>query len=149
MIYVDARRAASCSAPFMVIGGWARRRSTDFGPFFVYAAILFAFSALVSAVHVPGGTFIHSAVAPRAVQLHPGARGRRRRRRLGRRAATVVGRATAAPRVFGGAVVGVRGRRAPSSARSSSTATGRRGATQAVQVAARARRGRRAADATG
>ncbi|HEV8402687.1 MAG TPA: hypothetical protein VGQ31_06600, partial [Candidatus Limnocylindrales bacterium] len=32
-------------------------------PFFVYAAILFAFSALVSAVHVPGGTFIHSAVA--------------------------------------------------------------------------------------
>jgi hypothetical protein len=47
----------------MIIGGWARRRSTDFGPFFVYAAILFAFSALVSAVHVPGGTFIHSAVA--------------------------------------------------------------------------------------
>ena len=47
----------------MVIGAWARRRSTDFGPFFVYAAILFAFSALVSAVHVPGGTFIHSAVA--------------------------------------------------------------------------------------
>ena len=50
-------------APFMVIGGWARRRSIDFGPFFVYAALLFAFSALVSAVHVPGGTFIHSAVA--------------------------------------------------------------------------------------
>jgi hypothetical protein len=49
--------------PTMIIGGWARRRSTDFGPFFVYAAILFAFSALVSAVHVPGGTFIHSAVA--------------------------------------------------------------------------------------
>ena len=50
-------------APFMVIGGWARRRSLDFGPFFLYFAILFAFSALVSAVHVPGGTFIHSAVA--------------------------------------------------------------------------------------
>jgi hypothetical protein len=49
--------------PFMVIGGWFRRRSVDFGPFFTYAAILFAFSALVSAVHVPGGTFIHSAVA--------------------------------------------------------------------------------------
>ena len=47
----------------MLIGGWARRRSLDFGPFFVYAAVLFAFSALVSAVHVPGGTFIHSAVA--------------------------------------------------------------------------------------
>ena len=49
--------------PFMVIGGWARRRSLDFGPFFLYAGLLFAFSALVSAVHVPGGTFIHSAVA--------------------------------------------------------------------------------------
>jgi 4-amino-4-deoxy-L-arabinose transferase-like glycosyltransferase len=50
-------------APFMVVGGWARRRSLDFGPFFLYAGLLFAFSALVSAVHVPGGTFIHSAVA--------------------------------------------------------------------------------------
>ncbi len=50
-------------APFMVIGGWARRRSDDMRPFFAYAAILFAFSALVSAIHVPGGTFIHSAVA--------------------------------------------------------------------------------------
>jgi hypothetical protein len=50
-------------APFMVIGGWVRRRSRDFGPFFVYGALLFGFSALVSAVHVPGGTFIHSAVA--------------------------------------------------------------------------------------
>ncbi len=50
-------------APFMVVGGWARRRSVDFGPFFAYAALLFAFSAIVSAVHVPGGTFIHSAVA--------------------------------------------------------------------------------------
>ncbi len=50
-------------APFMVIGGWARRRSLDFGPFFAYAALLFAFSTVVSAVHVPGGTFIHSAVA--------------------------------------------------------------------------------------
>ncbi len=50
-------------APFMVIGGWARRRSAHFGPFFTFAFLLFAFSALVSAVHVPGGTFIHSAVA--------------------------------------------------------------------------------------
>jgi hypothetical protein len=46
-----------------VIGAWARRQSVDFGPFFTYAAVLFGFSALVSAVHVPGGTFIHSAVA--------------------------------------------------------------------------------------
>ena len=50
-------------APFIVVGAWARRRSVDFGPFFTYAAVLFGFSALVSAVHVPGGTFIHSAVA--------------------------------------------------------------------------------------
>jgi dolichyl-phosphate-mannose-protein mannosyltransferase len=49
--------------PFMIIGGWARRRSLDFAPFFLYAGLLFAFSALISAIHVPGGTFIHSAVA--------------------------------------------------------------------------------------
>jgi hypothetical protein len=47
----------------MIGGAWLRRRSLDFGPFFIYAALLFAFSALVSAVHVPGGTFIHSAIA--------------------------------------------------------------------------------------
>ena len=47
----------------LVIGAWSRRRSVWFGPFFGYAGILFAFSAIVSAVHVPGGTFIHSAVA--------------------------------------------------------------------------------------
>jgi 4-amino-4-deoxy-L-arabinose transferase-like glycosyltransferase len=50
-------------APFMVVSAWARRRSLDFGPFFLYAGLLFAFSTVVSAVHVPGGTFIHSAVA--------------------------------------------------------------------------------------
>ncbi len=49
--------------PPMLVGAWRRRRSVDFGPFFAYAAGLFAFSAIVSAVHVPGGTFIHSAVA--------------------------------------------------------------------------------------
>ncbi len=49
--------------PFMVIGAWRRRRDTAFGPFLGYAVLLFAFSALVSAVHVPGGTFFHSAVA--------------------------------------------------------------------------------------
>jgi hypothetical protein len=47
----------------LIVGVWARRRSRDFGPFFVYAGVLFGFSGLVSAVHVPGGTFIHSAVA--------------------------------------------------------------------------------------
>lgn len=50
-------------APFMVIGAWRRRRDAVFGPFLGYAILLFAFSAIVSAVHVPGGTFIHSAVA--------------------------------------------------------------------------------------
>jgi 4-amino-4-deoxy-L-arabinose transferase-like glycosyltransferase len=55
-------------APFMVVGAWRRRRSRDFGPLLTYAAILFAFSAIISAVHVPGGTFIHSAIA-----LAPGA----------------------------------------------------------------------------
>lgn len=49
--------------PPLAVGGWARRRSPDFLPFFAFAAILFLFSGLVSAVHVPGGTFIHSAVA--------------------------------------------------------------------------------------
>ena len=55
-------------APFMVVGAWRRHRSRDFGPFLAYVVTLFAFSALVSAVHVPGGTFIHSAIA-----LAPGA----------------------------------------------------------------------------
>jgi hypothetical protein len=50
-------------APPLAIGAWARRHSPEFLPFFAYAAILFLFSGLVSAVHVPGGTFIHSAVA--------------------------------------------------------------------------------------
>jgi hypothetical protein len=54
---------AGVLAPFMLIGGWLRRRSVDFGPFLTYAAILFAFSGLISAIHVPGGTFIHSAAA--------------------------------------------------------------------------------------
>ena len=62
MIYVTLV-AGFVLAPFMAVGAWARRRSLDFGPFFVYAFLLFAFSALVSAIHVPGGTFIHSAVA--------------------------------------------------------------------------------------
>lgn len=50
-------------APFVLVGAWVRRRSVDFGPFLTYAVVLFAFSAIVSAVHVPGGTFIHSASA--------------------------------------------------------------------------------------
>jgi 4-amino-4-deoxy-L-arabinose transferase-like glycosyltransferase len=49
--------------PFLLSGAWTRRRSRDFAPWFVYALSLLVFTALVSAVHVPYGTFIHSAVA--------------------------------------------------------------------------------------
>jgi len=50
-------------APPLLVGAWVQRRSPAYRPFLVYGAILFAFSALVSAVHVPNGTFIHSAIA--------------------------------------------------------------------------------------
>jgi hypothetical protein len=58
-------------APFMIGGAWLRRHSSDFLPFLLYAGLLFAFSGLVSAVHVPNGTFIHSgaALAPLAYLL--------------------------------------------------------------------------------
>jgi hypothetical protein len=49
--------------PLMLIGAWTQRRSRDFAPWVTYALVLFAFTALVSAVHVAFGTFIHSAVA--------------------------------------------------------------------------------------
>ena len=49
--------------PLLIAGVWVSRRSRDFAPWFIYAVTLFAFTALVSAVHVPFGTFIHSAVA--------------------------------------------------------------------------------------
>jgi len=51
-----------------VWGGWLRRRSDDFLPWFLYAAILFAGAMLLFPLHVPGGAFIHSAVG-----LGPGA----------------------------------------------------------------------------
>jgi len=49
--------------PLLLVGIWVSRRSPDFVPWYVYAVALFLFTALVSAVHVPFGTFIHSAVA--------------------------------------------------------------------------------------
>ena len=49
--------------PFLLVGIWASRRDRAFAPWFIYAVALFLFTALVSAVHVPFGTFIHSAVA--------------------------------------------------------------------------------------
>lgn len=48
--------------PFALVGAWRRRRDAAFGPYLCYAVILFLFSGIVSAIHVPGGTFIHSAV---------------------------------------------------------------------------------------
>jgi 4-amino-4-deoxy-L-arabinose transferase-like glycosyltransferase len=49
--------------PVLVVGAWQRRRDAAFRPWLAYLVALFTFSAIVSAVHVPYGTFIHSAVA--------------------------------------------------------------------------------------
>lgn len=49
--------------PFALVGAWVRRGDTAFRPFFVYAFVLFAANGLLFAVHVPYGTFLHSAVA--------------------------------------------------------------------------------------
>jgi hypothetical protein len=50
-------------APFVLVGAWARRHSVDFGPYFVYAGLLFAVSILLFPVFIAHGTFLHSAVA--------------------------------------------------------------------------------------
>ncbi len=50
-------------APFTVIGAWLRRRDPAFIPWMVYAVTLFLANAALFAVHVPHGTFLHSAVA--------------------------------------------------------------------------------------
>ena len=50
-------------APFVLVGLWVRRSDPAFAPWVAYAVALFAFTALVSAVHVPYGTFLHSMVA--------------------------------------------------------------------------------------
>jgi 4-amino-4-deoxy-L-arabinose transferase-like glycosyltransferase len=49
--------------PLALWGAWQRRRDAAFTPFFVYAALLFGANALLFAVHVPHGTFLHSVVA--------------------------------------------------------------------------------------
>ena len=49
--------------PPLLVGTWLRRRTAAFLPWSIYAVALLAFSAVVSAVHVPHGTFLHSAVA--------------------------------------------------------------------------------------
>ena len=71
---------------------------------------------------------------PRALQLHPGARGDRRRHRLGRGAPPVVGSRGRAARLRWRRDR-VRGRARRRSARSSSMRPGRRGATRPSQVA--------------
>ena len=48
--------------PFLLIGAWLRRRSIDFGPWFLYAFLVFLGATLLYPLHVPGGAFIHSAV---------------------------------------------------------------------------------------
>lgn len=50
-------------APFALGGAWRQRRDAAFVPWHVYALTLLAFNALLFAVHVPYGTFLHSAVA--------------------------------------------------------------------------------------
>lgn len=49
--------------PFMLGAAWRHRTDPRFQPWLVYALTLFAFSGLLFAVHVPYGTFLHSAVA--------------------------------------------------------------------------------------
>jgi hypothetical protein len=51
--------------PFLLIGAWLRRRSIDFGPWFLYAFLVFLGATLLYPLHVPGGAFIHSAVGSR------------------------------------------------------------------------------------
>ncbi len=55
--------AASSSAPLLIVGGWVRRRSPDFLPFFVYAGCALRLLEPGVGGPCPGGTFIHSAVA--------------------------------------------------------------------------------------
>ena len=76
MIYLDARLRLSSSSRSMVIGGWARRRSIDFGPFFLYAGD--PVRVLGDRVGRPRpGRDVHPfGGRARAVQLHPRARGR-------------------------------------------------------------------------
>jgi hypothetical protein len=48
--------------PFVIAGGWLRRHSIDFGPWFLYVLLVFLGAMLLYPLHVPGGAFIHSAV---------------------------------------------------------------------------------------
>ena len=51
------------TVPGVLLGAWLRRRDAALMPWLAYGITLFAFSDLLFAVHVPYGTFLHSAVA--------------------------------------------------------------------------------------
>jgi hypothetical protein len=57
--------------PFVLVGAVGRLRSRDFTPWFAYTGIVFIAAALLYPLHVPGGTFIHTAIglAPHAAIL--------------------------------------------------------------------------------
>ncbi len=57
--------------PFLLLGILAKRRSVAFQPWFAYSFVVFAGATLLYPVHVPGGTFIHTAIglAPHATIL--------------------------------------------------------------------------------
>lgn len=48
--------------PFLLVGAIARRRSIDVQPWFAYTLVVFVGATLLYPVHVPGGTFIHTAI---------------------------------------------------------------------------------------
>jgi hypothetical protein len=48
--------------PFLIAGAFARRSWVAFRPWFAYAFVVFAGATLLYPVHVPGGTFIHTAI---------------------------------------------------------------------------------------
>ncbi len=57
--------------PFTLLGAIGRARSRDFTPWFVYSGVVFLTAAIVYPLHVPGGSFVHSAIglAPHAAIL--------------------------------------------------------------------------------
>ena len=57
--------------PFLLIGAVGRARSRDFTPWFLYTGVVFLTATLLYPVHVPGGSFVHSAIglAPHAAIL--------------------------------------------------------------------------------
>ena len=51
--------ASGILVPFAIAGAWLRRRSLDFGPFFLYTTLVFLGAMFLYPLHVPGGAFIH------------------------------------------------------------------------------------------